>query len=754
MSDTVLTPSHLVAEGLGWLLDFGLLASLEGQDELDFLAACRWAEYPAGHEIVTLGGKARGVDLVVEGQVSVFLPDDGATANVAIFRLGPGHLLGERSLFRGEPPSATVRAVTDVRSLHVSADAFRDLMERSPNLKAFVRGLVDIRERVDRLLELLLENPVLRALGRGDLMRFLQSGSLVHLEPGERLLSAGDDCGDVYVLVEGKLSVFAPHEANGPRELLARQGRGWFFGHAGLLLQSSRTADIEAHGTAEVLRVCERTFRKLIAGNLALQRRLLSELAVMDVRATAVAELARSHGRTIGVVGARVGYEADAVAYGLAAKIAASGRVVVLDAREGRRRGASQTLHGIPVDCTTHHERLRSVRPLARADRDAMLAAMLGELHADHTLIVVADPDGLAAESWHALQTLVVVREPGVELTSIPMRQGQRHLQVIRTHPKLQIPVPVQQGTMRLRVDPQATARFRESGDVGPLVAPGGSWERGMSRLLRLIERRSVGLALGGGGALGFAHIALIRALERENIPIDYVSGASFGSLVGGLYAAGGTPLLDVFVRRYRVMVAMAGISLFTLLPFATFVRHLTKGMHLGATEIPFLPVCLDITTGQEFAPVQGTVARGVRASSAMPGVFPSVRIHPRRLVDGGMINNVPASAVWKAGANFIVGSNVIPSVQNRRGGMGLPRPMSALYQRSVGRLDDLLHAVYMMMSRIGQDRATQADYVFNFYTEAQNINDFRKGLEILSAGQAQADGEIDRIVEAYRGGH
>ena len=133
-----------------------------------------------------------------------------------------------------------------------------------------------------------------------------------------------------------------------------------------------------------------------------------------------------------------------------------------------------------------------------------------------------------------------------------------------------------------------------------------------------------------------------------------------------------------------------------------------------------------------------------------MPGVFPSVANLPGRLVDGGMINNVPTSTVWDAGAHFIIGSNVIPWVHTKRSALSVPRPVAAVYQRTFGRVDDLLHSLYIMMARIGRDRANLADYVFSLDCETYGLNDFHHGDKVFSLGQKQAREQIHRIVEAY----
>jgi predicted acylesterase/phospholipase RssA/CRP-like cAMP-binding protein len=749
------TTSTLLESGDSWLLQYGLQANLTEEERNALLGASTWREYQASTVIIPLGVPAPGVDLIVNGEVSIHLPGE----QIGTFRLGPGHVLGERSVLRQLPTSAEVRAVSDVRTLHVRAEVMGEVLAASPGVREFFEDLVQLRERIDTLVEQMLDNPVLRSLGRGDLVRFVQAGTLRRLEARERLVSAGDADADVYVLLSGRLNIFAPADKNGRRERLGQQGPGWFFGHAAALLKTPRTADIDAIGAVEVLQVSEETFRDIVARNPALQRRLLSELATLDLRVADVVQFEKD-AFVIGVCALHHDHDATTITYGIAAEERLSCEVAVLDmsgtrtAKRLRIPVVDGELYGVPIRrFTPGHPLGHDVFwPIDRA-RVAELADAFEHANPYTTTLLInaaqPTPDELA--SLESLDSLVLVRDTSDEFRALPARRGQRRVEVVRLRPDSTTPIPARPGIVRLLHDPSSVAAFWSRADTGPLVSRQTITGRASGRIVRALRGRTVGLALGGGGALGYAHIGLIKALEDNNVPIDIIAGASFGSIVGGSYAAGGHEALDILVRRSKTVGALALASLVTLEPFTQWLRRgITHGTHLGATEIPFMPVCLDVTTGREFVPIHGTVAQGIRASAAMPGVFPSVANRPGRLVDGGMINNVPTSVVWDAGANFIIGSNVIPSVPSRRTGMGMPRPARALYQRTLGRVDDLLHSLYMMMARVGRDRASQADYLFDLGAEQFSLNEFHRGAEIRDVGLAQARNEVERILEAY----
>lgn len=171
-----------------------------------------------------------------------------------------------------------------------------------------------------------------------------------------------------------------------------------------------------------------------------------------------------------------------------------------------------------------------------------------------------------------------------------------------------------------------------------------------------------VGLALGSGLARGFAHIGALRALIRHNIKPTIVTGSSIGALVGGCYLAG---KLDEFEdwalslnRRkifsyldFRVRSAgmIGGEKLVTLLE-----EHF-KGMVIEDLPHPFVAIASDIITGHEVWLRKGNFIDAMRASFALPGVFPPVEINGRRLVDGALVNPVPVSPCLALGARLTI---------------------------------------------------------------------------------------------------
>ena len=207
--------------------------------------------------------------------------------------------------------------------------------------------------------------------------------------------------------------------------------------------------------------------------------------------------------------------------------------------------------------------------------------------------------------------------------------------------------------------------------------------------------RPKVGLVLGGGGAKGAAAIGILKELEREKIPIDYIAGTSIGAIIGGLYAQGyrADDLEKLFrSQNWLALLADRDTTLVgkvykeedgVIYVFGFPVRRkaeadkntgfwMLHGDHVynfldslvsrspvqcGIVKraIPFSCVAFDIRRQQEIVLDTGSLARNMRASMAIPGAFKPVQIDTLMLVDGGMGNNLPVDVVRKMGADIVI---------------------------------------------------------------------------------------------------
>lgn len=177
---------------------------------------------------------------------------------------------------------------------------------------------------------------------------------------------------------------------------------------------------------------------------------------------------------------------------------------------------------------------------------------------------------------------------------------------------------------------------------------------------------KTLGLALGSGGARGWAHIGVIKALKNAQIPISYVAGSSIGAFVGGVFAAGELKTLEAFVRElnWKMMLSyfdlvfpnqglLDGNKIYNLL------NDQIKTLQIEDAEVPFCCVATDLISGQEVRLRSGLMADAIRASISMPGVFTPFRKNDLYLGDGGIVNPVPVNVVREMGADVVLAVNL-----------------------------------------------------------------------------------------------
>ncbi|MDD2720862.1 MAG: patatin-like phospholipase family protein [Gallionella sp.] len=181
-----------------------------------------------------------------------------------------------------------------------------------------------------------------------------------------------------------------------------------------------------------------------------------------------------------------------------------------------------------------------------------------------------------------------------------------------------------------------------------------------------------IALALGGGGARGFAHVGVIKALEAQGIVPDMVVGTSVGSAIGALYAAGYTGFqlqaMSIPMKEERVIDwSWPNRGLFTGKPLQEFINRAVKNAPLEKLRRPFAAVATDLATGEEIVFRSGNTGIAVSASCAVPGIFQPVVISGRSYVDGGLVKPVPVSEARAMGADFVIAVNISNPPQNNK---------------------------------------------------------------------------------------
>ncbi|HEX6592398.1 MAG TPA: patatin-like phospholipase family protein [Moraxellaceae bacterium] len=475
--------------------------------------------------------------------------------------------------------------------------------------------------------------PLFSSLNPDAVARLAATARPVRLEAGERLFAAGDASDRLYIVATGRLrAVFADGriagdiarlEPIGEIGLLTGEGRGAGV-HAlrdSLLFAFSRP-DFHAFAMAEPAALMAIT--QVIIGRMREPGR--------ETRLRAARKI-----RTLAVIAATPSVDGAAFARELEAVL--EGNTTLVDqaraTRENKFDGAASlynaALHEWLSELEFHHKQVVfdaggdatwTRTTLRQADRIIVVADVAGPVAA------AAVSDALQAADLRSPIELVMLRREGEAAGS----------------------------TLSWKEDVRAQSHY--------FVRPGNRAD--MESLARQLTGFGVGLVLGGGGARGFAHVGLLRALRELRIPVDVCGGASMGAYVAALHASGRDEsaitetLKDTFMRRkllndYR-------LPLVSLIAGQKFRRHLQGvfgDLRIEHMRTPFFCVSTNLTHARSEMHSEGLVADWLAASMCIPGLAPPVAWQGSLLCDGAVVNSLPTDVMQELGRGVIVASDV-----------------------------------------------------------------------------------------------
>jgi len=179
-------------------------------------------------------------------------------------------------------------------------------------------------------------------------------------------------------------------------------------------------------------------------------------------------------------------------------------------------------------------------------------------------------------------------------------------------------------------------------------------------------KRPKVGLALGSGGAKGYAHVGVLQSLIKNQIPIDFIAGSSVGALAASLYALflDGEKIKNISLsNNWNKIIFSFDFSLngglMQGVKFQSFLNKVLEKANFKETKIPLKVIATDLETAQAVEIEKGNIALAVRASCSVPLIFKSVKIGNKFFGDGGLSDPVPVQTVKKMGADIVIAVNL-----------------------------------------------------------------------------------------------
>lgn len=457
----------------------------------------------------------------------------------------------------------------------------------------------------------------------------------IRLAAGSTLFSAGDASDAAYFTISGRLLIVIDDDL-GDRKVVRRVGSDQVVGEVGLLAGTPRTATVIADRDATLARLPRGLFEQLATTHPEF---------LMGVTRTVVSRLAqpRPAVNDVGVLA-----------------------IVVPDpARDARVLTARMMQALLPKGSAVH---------LSAAAVDVATGGSADVLEIEQYLDQV--------EAANRFVLLEIGRE-ATQWSSIALRRADRVIVVMGTDasPEVQTATLSFVETARTGHRPEIWLALARTKDAGPprgsaAVAARYDADRvlhcrdgiaaDIHRLARLITGTGVGLVLGGGGARGFAHLGVYRALTELGVPVDAVAGSSIGGIIGAGIATTGTPdELTKLVADGFSDVLDYTLPVVSMVKGSRITREIDRvfaGVDFEDLPVPFLCVSTNLTTSQQLVHDSGPVTVGTRAGLAIPGVIPPVPYEGDLLVDGGVLDNLPIGPMRASGlVDTVIAVDVAP---------------------------------------------------------------------------------------------
>jgi predicted acylesterase/phospholipase RssA/CRP-like cAMP-binding protein len=496
----------------------------------------------------------------------------------------------------------------------------------------------------------------------------LRLGEWVKVSGGDRLFRQGEPGDSMYIVVAGRLVALC-EDASGNRRIVGRVRPGESVGEMGLLATQPRSATVQASRDSVVVRISEQAFRQVIAKHpqiVAGTARLIIRRTTEMIRGRTSVERTKS----IVIVPLRRSVAAPEFVERLRRALERRGRTLVIDraradavlSANGISPASSDEARDLVFSTWLDEEELRhdsllyeterltdawTERCIRQADVVLMLAPFgePPELHADEHRLARGDGHGERRE-------LVLIHPPGAR-------------------------------------PPALTGRWLAPRDVARHHHIRCDRDDDFQRLARFLTGEAIGLVLGGGGARGFAHLGVIRALREAGIPIDAVGGTSQGAIVAAAVAMDWDD--DMIERVHRNFTLRNPIGDYALVPHVALV----KGKRLDAalqrcfgacgvedTWRSFFCMSANLTLSRPEVHRRGPLWKVLRASASIPGILPPVVMGEHLHVDGALLDNLPVDAMRGSGVGRIVAVDLTVKRELRMIGGELPSALDFLRER------------------------------------------------------------------------
>ncbi len=561
----------------------------------------------------------------------------------------------------------------------------------------------------------------------------------IELGGGDTLFRQDEHDESLFFVVSGRLRASSV-EPSGKRTVLGEIARGETVGEMAFFTGEPRTATIVAIRDSVLARFSNKVFRELLLAyplvSLNMTRQVIERFKRVNAGRKPVVKPV-----IIGVLGITRDVDAGAFAHKLAQQLQTHGKTTVVDSQRMDewvgQPGAAQAARSDSERSRKVTLRLDKIEALhdfvvfvADAQRSEWTQRCIR--HCDE-LLLVADAD--QPPELHPNEAELHVEDDGDDAQAV----------LVLLHPDT-------------RRTPTDTGRWLQGRHLSDHCHVRRGAARDWQRLGRVVSRNTVGLVLSGGGARGFAHLGVMRAMEEAGIGFDRVAGTSIGAVMGA-YAAMDIPAREM-IHAARNAFRESPTGDYNLIPLLSLIsgnrlRRIidsavvdSRGQHIDIEDLwkGYFCITSNYSAAREAVQSRGPLARSIRASVSIPGVLPPVMLDGELHIDGGTFNNFPTDVMARRGAARIIGVDLLCERGHRYELADVPGPLELIRDKLRGRarkyrlpsLTSLLLNTSMMVSYARQQ-------------ESQSLVDLHFAPGVSKFGMLEWS-QFDRIVDAgYR---
>jgi len=599
--------------------------------------SARLKKLATGETLFSQQRESNSLFLILQGKIDRVYILENEQRHIDV--VGPGDLIGGFSFLGHSKPFLSASTIEECQVLELPNNIFQQLAPSHPDEVTHFKNLLNHELRKTQLTLSLRLNDLFKDLSKNVFDALQAEMQLKTLASDTLLCKEGQIANEMYVVVYGKLRIFTENDAQQVK-VLKDVGRGSAVGEIGVITSEQRTASVRAIRDSSIAVLSKESFERLLVKFPVVMNRTFVKNIILHLVTNAKKPV--SPANSYSLIALNPLLQLGEIAHQLQKCLSAYGKTLILDSSICDQSLSSTDISQIDLNDS----------------RNNALIQWLNEQELSY-------------------QYLIYVTDPGMtQWTKRCLRQADHLLMVANANDDKQL--------TQYESEIKQNSRFSYSKKTLLIMhnastkMPSGSvdWlnEReapyfhharyntnsDFQRVARFLTGRANGLVLGGGGARGFAHIGVIRAMEELNIPIDIVGGNSIGAVVAAQCAMQ-WPYQEMIDRIIHLskggeQFTLPLVSLFTGKNMEKGFKEMFGDSHIEDLWRKFYCVSCNLSRAKVMVHNNGLVKDAVRYSNAPPGLFPPIVKNGDLLVDGALLNNIPVDIMQRIneGGNII----------------------------------------------------------------------------------------------------